>query len=122
MGEFSIQLPLEGPVHSLTDIELENLRTEFNILKAKAESGIDLTLEEQRTIIRWMRADRETKFILASQGKKVKEPKEPKAPKPKKLKKLTKKEFNAILLKELANEELTEEEILRRDAYLETIN
>jgi hypothetical protein len=98
------------------------LKEEYIKLKYKAESGLDLTLEEQRTVIRWMRADRETKFILNQ--KPAKEPKAPKAPKPpkeKKQKKLTKKEFNCILLKELRGEELTEAEIKARDLYLEKL-
>lgn len=109
-------------IHSLSEQELEELRTAYNSLKFKAESGADLTLEEQRTIIRWMRADRETKFILNKKPeKKVKPPKEPKPPKEKKKKKLTKKEFNVLLLKELQGEELTPEEIEARDKYLETV-
>lgn len=113
MSKFSIDLSSieeKEQVHSLTEQELEELRTAYNTLRSKAESGADLTLEEQRTIIRWMRADRETKFILNQ--KPVKE---------KKRKKLTKKEFNILLLKELQGEELTTEELEDRDRYLETV-
>lgn len=125
MGEFSQTIDITAePVHSLSDIELDNLRIRYTELRHKAESGLDLTLEEQRDIIRWMRADRETKFLLTkanAKEKKVKVPKEPKAPKVKKRKKLTKKEFNAILLKELRGEELTVEEIEDRDLYLDKL-
>lgn len=110
-------------VHSYTDEELEQLKEDYLRLKAKAESGLDLTLEEQRTIIRCCRADRETKFILnKSKPVKEKKVKEPKPPKEKKLKKLTKKDFNKLLLKELQGEELTEDEIKQRDLYLESVN
>ena len=127
MTNFSIDLSSieeKEQVHSLTEQELEELRTAYNTLRSKAESGGDLTLEEQRTIIRWMRADRETKFILnhkPAKEKKVKEPKAPKPPKEKKRKKLTKREFNILLLKELQGETLTEEEIIDRDRYLENV-
>jgi hypothetical protein len=127
MNNFSIDLASieeKELTHSLTEEQLEELRSEYNRLKAKAENGQDLTLEEQRTIIRWMRADRETKFILnhkPAKEKKIKEPKEPKVPKEKKRKKLTKREFNIILLKELQGETLTEEEIIDRDRYLENV-
>lgn len=124
MGEFSQSLEGLDKVHSLSDIELENLRLEYNRIRLKAETGEEITLEEQRTVIQWMRADRETKFILNQKPikeKKVKIPKEPKPPKPKKRKKLTKKEFNAILLKELKGEELSPEEIEARDLYIEKL-
>lgn len=114
MNNFAIdieQLDSE-PVHSLTNEELEHLKQEYTRLKNLVDSGgYELTLQDQRTILQWRRADRETKFILNKvKPKAVKEKKE-KVPKVKKPKKLSQKALGLLYIKQLQGEELTEEEI-----------
>lgn len=101
-------------VHSLSDEELQNLKIAFTVLKMKVETeGYEMTLDDQKTVVDWLRADRETKFILNTKPvkeKKEKVPKAPKEPKVKKPKKLSQKALGQIIIKELGGIELTEEE------------
>src|SRR5574343_1231095 len=118
MNNFAIdieQLDSE-PVHSLTNEELEHLKQEYTRLKNLVDSGgYELTLQEQRVILQWRRADRETKFILNKvKAKPVKPVKADKVPKPKKPKKLTQKALSLLYMRELKGEVLTEEEIRNR--------
>jgi predicted nuclease with TOPRIM domain len=97
------------PVHSLSEEELDRLQQEYNRLKSLVDSGeYELTLEDQKVILQWRRADRETKFILNKI--KVKTEKEAKVPKVKKPKKLSQKALGLLYIKELQGEALTEEE------------
>ena len=102
------------PVHSLTDAELATLDFNYQELKTKVTTeGYEMTLDDQKLVVDWLRANRETKFILNSKPvkeKKEKAPKEPKAPKVKKPKKLTQRALGLLLMKELKGEELTDEE------------
>jgi hypothetical protein len=102
------------PVHSLTDAELATLAFKYQELKTKVTTeGYEMTLDDQKLVVDWLRANRETKFILNSKPvkeKKEKVPKEPKAPKVKKPKKLTQRALGLLLMKELKGEELTDEE------------
>lgn len=101
-------------VHSLTEAELADLDSKYQELKAKVTTeGYEMTLDDQKLVVDWLRANRETKFILNSKpvkDKKEKVPKEPKPPKVKKPKKLTQRALGLLLMKELKGEELTEEE------------
>jgi len=97
------------PVHSLSQEELDSLQQEYNRLKALVDSGeYELSLEDQKVILQWRRADRETKFILNKV--KAKTEKEAKAPRVKKPKKLSQKALGLLYIKELQGEVLTEEE------------
>jgi hypothetical protein len=94
------------PVHSLTDEELEDLKNKYISIKYKLENeGYELTLEDQKTILSWRRADRETKFILNKKVIKIKKLKKPKKPK-----KLSKKALGELIIKEMNGEVLTEDE------------
>jgi hypothetical protein len=109
MDNFKPDLETLGsePVHSLSSDELEQLKQEYERLKKLVNSGHVLTLQDQRTILQWRRADRETKFILNQvKEKPVKE----KVVKVKKPKKLGKKALGLLLIKQMKKEELTEEE------------
>lgn len=108
---------IKEPVHTLTEEELDALAKEYTRLRTLVDSGeYELTIEDQKVILQWRRADRETKFILNKT--KVKEKKEAKAKdkvvKPKKPKKLTQKALSLIYMKELKKEPLTEEEEINR--------
>ena len=93
-------------VHSLTEAELASLESKYQELKAKVTTeGYEMTLDDQKLVVDWLRANRETKFILNS--KPIKEPKPPKVKKPKKL---TQKALGKLLIKELSGEQLTENE------------
>ena len=98
-------------VHSLSEADLDS---KYQELKAKVTTeGYEMTLDDQKLVVDWLRANRETKFILNSKPvkeKKEKVPKEPKPPKVKKPKKLTQRALGLLLMKELKGEELTEEE------------
>lgn len=100
--------------HSISAEERERLTKEFNELKRKVEQeGYELTLEDQRTIVMFLRADRETKFILNSKPPKVvkeKVERVPKEPKVKAPKKLGQKALGTLILKEMNGEELSEDE------------
>ena len=94
--------------HSLSAEEIEALKLKFLELKRKVETeGYEMTLDDQKIVVDWLRADRETKFILNS--KPVKVPKE-KVVKVKKPKKLNQKALGLLIIKEMKGEELTEEE------------
>lgn len=107
-------------VHSLTDEELAALSKAYQDLKYKVErEGYEMALDDQKIVVDWLRADRETKFILNTKPVKEKkervprapkEPKPPKEPKVKKPKKLTQRALGTLIIKELKGEELTEEE------------
>jgi len=108
MNDFTVDLTVlnQEPVHTLSQEELDSLQASYNKLKALVDSGTyELTLEDQRTILQWRRADRETKFIL-QKAKPVKE----KVVRVKKPKKLSNKAMGLLYLKEIKGEELTEEE------------
>ena len=82
------------------------LSTKYFELKRKVEEeGYEMTLEDQKLVVDWLRVDREEKFVLNQ--KPVKAVKEPKVKKPKKL---TKKALGEILMKQQSGEILTEEE------------
>jgi hypothetical protein len=108
--------------HSLSAEERADLETRFKDLKRRVEQeGHEMTLEDQRLVIQWLRSDRETKFILNS--KPVKEVKErvvrqPKEPKVKLPKKLSQKAMGLIYLKEMQGLELTEDEQRNKDFTL----
>jgi hypothetical protein len=107
MNDFAPDLiEVKEQVHSLSQEELDFLQSEYTRLKNLVDSvEYELTIEDQRTILQWRRADRETKFIL-NKAKPVKE----KAVKIKKPKKLSQKALGLLYLKELKGEALTSEE------------
>jgi hypothetical protein len=114
MSKFAIDLNEVNVVqeHSLTDEQKKLLTDKFNALKHKVETeGYEMTLEDQRLVIEFLRADRETKFILNQKPAKVVREKVTKEPKVKKPKKLTQKALGLLIMKELNGEELTEEEL-----------
>jgi hypothetical protein len=95
-------------IHSLPEEELALLDQKYQELKHKVTTeGYEMTLEDQKLVVDWVRANRETKFIL--NAKTVKEKKE-KVVKVKKPKKLTQKALGLLLMRELAGELLTDEE------------
>jgi hypothetical protein len=95
-------------IHSLPEEELALLDQKYQELKHKVTTeGYEMTLEDQKLVVDWLRANRETKFIL--NAKTVKEKKE-KVVKVKKPKKLTQKALGLLLMRELAGELLTDEE------------
>jgi hypothetical protein len=95
-------------IHSLLEEELAILDQKYQELKHKVTTeGYEMTLEDQKLVVDWLRANRETKFIL--NAKTVKEKKE-KVVKVKKPKKLTQKALGLLLMRELAGELLTDEE------------
>ena len=58
-------ITIQEQVHSLTQEELDSLQQEYSRLKALVDSGdYELSLNDQKVILQWLRADRETKFIL----------------------------------------------------------
>lgn len=95
-------------IHSLSEEELAILDQRYQELKHKVTTeGYEMTLEDQKLVVDWLRANRETKFIL--NAKTVKEKKE-KVVKVKKPKKLTQKALGLLLMRELAGEVLTDDE------------
>jgi hypothetical protein len=95
-------------IHSLPEEELALLDQKYQELKHKVTTeGYEMTLEDQKLVVDWVRANRETKFIL--NAKTVKEKKE-KVVKVKKPKKLTQKALGLLLMRELAGEVLTDDE------------
>jgi hypothetical protein len=95
-------------IHSLLEEELAILDQKYQELKHKVTTeGYEMTLDDQKLVVDWVRANRETKFIL--NAKTVKEKKE-KVVKVKKPKKLTQKALGLLLMRELAGELLTDEE------------
>ena len=95
-------------IHSLPEEELAVLDQKYQELKHKVTTeGYEMTLEDQKLVVDWLRANRETKFIL--NAKTVKEKKE-KVVKVKKPKKLTQKALGLLLMIELAGELLTDDE------------
>lgn len=120
MNDFSQNLDqFSEPVHSLNEVELAQLQQKYNELKHKVEKeNYELTLEDQKDILSWRRADRETKFILNQKPVKEKKVKEPKPPREKKPKKLSKAALGKLLLKEMNGEELTEEELRNKNFTL----
>jgi hypothetical protein len=95
-------------IHSLSEEELAILDQRYQELKHKVTTeSYEMTLEDQKLVVDWVRANRETKFIL--NAKTVKEKKE-KVVKVKKPKKLTQKALGLLLMRELAGELLTDEE------------
>lgn len=95
-------------IHSLPEEELAVLDQKYQELKHKVTTeGYEMTLEDQKLVVDWLRANRETKFIL--NAKAVKEKKE-KVVKVKKPKKLTQKALGLLLMRELAGEVLTDDE------------
>lgn len=141
MSQFSQDISIEEKprVHSLTDEEFEALRARYQELKVLVETqGYQLTIEDQRDIVKWMRVNREVAFVLNQ-----KPAKEPKAPRVKKVKevnpvsgeveekevvvkvrkkrKIGKKLFEAILIKEMSGGVLTEEEEEDKQRYIGAI-
>jgi hypothetical protein len=95
-------------IHSLPEEELALLDQKYQELKHKVTTeGYEMTLDDQKLVVDWVRANRETKFIL--NAKTVKEKKE-KVVKVKKPKKLTQKALGLLLMRELAGELLTDDE------------
>jgi hypothetical protein len=95
-------------IHSLSEEELTLLDQRYQELKHKVTTeGYEMTLDDQKLVVDWVRANRETKFIL--NAKTVKEKKE-KVVKVKKPKKLTQKALGLLLMRELAGEVLTDDE------------
>ena len=95
-------------IHSLLEEELALLDQKYKDLKHKVTTeGYEMTLDDQKLVVDWVRANRETKFIL--NAKTVKEKKE-KVVKVKKPKKLTQKALGLLLMRELAGEVLTDDE------------
>jgi hypothetical protein len=95
-------------IHSLSEEELSLLDQKYQELKHKVTTeSYEMTLEDQKLVVDWLRANRETKFIL--NAKAVKEKKE-KVVKVKKPKKLTQKALGLLLMRELAGEVLTDDE------------
>ena len=95
-------------MHSLPEEELAILDQRYQELKHKVTTeSYEMTLEDQKLVVDWLRANRETKFIL--NAKTVKEKKE-KVVKVKKPKKLTQKALGLLLMRELAGEVLTDDE------------
>jgi hypothetical protein len=95
-------------IHSLLEEELAILDQRYQELKHKVTTeGYEMTLDDQKLVVDWVRANRETKFIL--NAKTVKEKKE-KVVKVKKPKKLTQKALGLLLMRELAGEVLTDDE------------
>jgi hypothetical protein len=95
-------------IHSLSEEELTLLDQRYQELKHKVTTeGYEMTLDDQKLVVDWVRANRETKFIL--NAKTVKEKKE-KVVKVKKPKKLTQKALGLLLMRELAGELLTDDE------------
>ena len=95
-------------IHSLSEEELAILDQRYQELKHKVTTeSYEMTLEDQKLVVDWLRANRETKFIL--NAKTVKEKKE-KVVKVKKPKKLTQKALGLLLMRELAGEVLTDDE------------
>ena len=95
-------------IHSLPEEELALLDQKYQELKHKVTTeSYEMTLEDQKLVVDWVRANRETKFIL--NAKTVKEKKE-KVVKVKKPKKLTQKALGLLLMRELAGELLTDDE------------
>jgi hypothetical protein len=95
-------------IHSLPEEELAILDQRYQELKHKVTTeSYEMTLEDQKLVVDWVRANRETKFIL--NAKAVKEKKE-KVVKVKKPKKLTQKALGLLLMRELAGEVLTDDE------------
>jgi hypothetical protein len=94
--------------HSLPEEELAILDQRYQELKHKVTTeSYEMTLDDQKLVVDWLRGNRETKFIL--NAKTVKEKKE-KAVKVKKPKKLTQKALGLLLMRELAGEVLTDDE------------
>jgi hypothetical protein len=95
-------------IHSLPEEELALLDQKYQELKHKVTTeSYEMTLDDQKLVVDWVRANRETKFIL--NAKTVKEKKE-KVVKVKKPKKLTQKALGLLLMRELAGELLTDDE------------
>jgi hypothetical protein len=100
--------PVKELSHSLTEEELSILDQKYQELKHKVTTeSYEMTLDDQKLVVDWVRANRETKFIL--NAKTVKEKKE-KVVKIKKPKKLTQKALGLLLMRELAGELLTDDE------------
>jgi hypothetical protein len=99
---------IKEQAHSLPEEELAILDQRYQELKHKVTTeSYEMTLEDQKLVVDWVRANRETKFIL--NAKTVKEKKE-KVVKVKKPKKLTQKALGLLLMRELAGEVLTDDE------------
>lgn len=95
-------------IHSLSEEQLALLDQKYQELKHKVTTeGYEMTLEDQKLVVDWLRANRETKFII--NAKTVKEKKE-KVVRVKKPKKLTQKALGLLLMRELAGEALTDDE------------
>ena len=121
MSKFDIDLNQVQVVqeHSLTDEEKRVLSDKFHALKHKVETeGYEMTLDDQKLVIEWLRADRETKFILNQKPAKVVKEKVVKEPRVKKPKKLTQKALGLLIMKELKGETLTEEELRNKNFTL----
>jgi hypothetical protein len=99
-------IEVKEQVYSLSQEELDFLQSEYIRLKTLIDSGeYELTIEDQKVILQWRRADREIKFIL-NKAKPVKE----KTIRVKKPKKLSQKVLGLLYIKELQEEVLTAEE------------
>lgn len=121
MSKFDIDLNQVQVVqeHSLTDEEKRVLSDKFHTLKHKVETeGYEMTLDDQKLVIEWLRADRETKFILNQKPAKVVKEKVVREPRVKKPKKLTQKALGLLIMKELKGEVLTEEELRNKNFTL----
>jgi len=132
---FNMEEVSSAQEHSLPNEEKEQLKVRFFDLKFKVEQeGYEMNLEDQRLVVQWLRADRETKFILNSKpvkavkepkersasSRKVSSPREPSAPSGRKPKKLSQKALGTLYLKGLRGEALTEDE-LKDKLYTESL-
>lgn len=101
------ELEVKEPVHSLTEEELDSLNKRYYELKSLIDNtDYELTIQDQRDLVHWRRAFRETKFILNATKAKVAKEKVVRIKKPKKL---SKKALGILLIQEM---NLPEGEIL----------
>ena len=83
--------------------EIKEITEKFEVARKKNLSGEELTIEDQKNIVLYNRAIRETKFVLAKAASKTKTPKAPKEPKEPKIKERKPKKLSAKKLMELVN-------------------
>lgn len=104
MNNFNVDLSPQVEIPVFTPEELDELNQKYTELKGKVESGGELTLAEQRDVIRWFRANRVEKFILKTATTKV--------AKERKVKKLSRAKLEELAFKKLAGTSFTNEETL----------
>ena len=90
--------------------EFKQLEIDFLLLKKKVMEGAELSLEEQRLVIKYNRANREYKFVLASSKKET--------TKQLKGRKLSRSKLIVLLERELSGDVLSEKEVLDKEHSL----